>query len=123
MPLAAAYPVLKTSLVALLTPEIQTISEKAFKDAMTKFKEVSAKQSGNEGKDVFSDAVSQAAIVFSTEMLKLGDKIGGIVADQVNTYSLQALITVPPGALIVGAGGGPAPVAGSVTTPSIAVVS
>lgn len=122
MPLSVAYPVLKTSLVALLTPEIQTISEKAFKDAMTKFKEVSSKQTGNEGKDVFSDAVNQAALVFSAEMLKLGDKIGGIVADQVNTYTLQALITVPPGALIVGAGGGPVPVSGAVTTPSIATI-
>ena len=122
MPLATSYPILKTSLVALLTPEIQTISEKAFKDAMTKFKEVASKQTGNEGKDVFSDAVAQASLSFSTEMMKLGDKIGNIVADQVNTYSLTALITIPPGQVVTGIAG-TFPVVAAVTTPIVGIVT
>jgi hypothetical protein len=122
MPLATSYPVLKTSLISLLTPELQTISEKAFKDAMTKFKEVSSQQTGNEGKDVFKDAVDQASLVFSSEMLKLGEKIGTIVADQVNIYSLTALITIPPGQVVTGIAG-TFPVVAAVTTPMIGIVT
>jgi hypothetical protein len=123
MPLAAAYPIMKSAIEAAITPKILSISKDAFAEAMEAMKDVSAKENeGNEGKDVFSSALDAAADAFSSKMSELGKEIAGAVADQVNTYTTQALITVPPGALVVTAGS-PAAQAGSVTTPAIAVIS
>ena len=123
MPLATAYPIMKAGIAATITPKILSTSREAFADAMGAMKDVSELQnSGNSGMDVFDLAIEAAALVFSVKMSELGKEIASAVADQVNTYTAQALITVPPGALVVTAGS-PAAQAGSVTTPAIAVIS
>lgn len=133
MPLSVAAPLLKTKLSTDFKNsrnKFKSQSKIAFKEAMTKFKEESAKAKPNQDgliSDVFTPAIEAASEVFMNQMDQaygdLFENLGETIAVEVDKYVKQALITVPPGQLVVGAGGGPAPVAGSVTTPGIATIA
>jgi hypothetical protein len=108
---------LKAGIQAQLEPLIQQHTKKAFLDAMKKFKDVSSEQTGNTGKDVFSNANSQAADVFSNLMKKLAEDIAITVSTNVDIFVRTATIIVPPG-IAVAVAGSPAAQTGASVAPS-----
>jgi len=106
---------LKAGIQGQLEPLITTHTQKAFYDAMKKFKEVSAQQTGNTGVDVFDNANSQASQVFSDVMKKLAEDIASTVSTNVDLFVKSATIIIPPGQVVV-AGAPPGP--GTATAPS-----
>ena len=86
-----------------LEPAFEEKGKTALEKAMKKFKEVSEGQnSASEPTDVFSDAVSQASAEFGKEFKKLA----GDIATEVDSYIKSAIIIIPPGIPVVGAGAG-----------------
>lgn len=111
---------LKIAIKSGIEPKIQEKTKTAFKKAMEKFREESTKSIGTNGSiDVFSTAVEAASTIFSDEMKKLAEDISTTISNEVDTYIKSATIIVPPGQLIAGIGGGPAPVSGSTIEPSL----
>lgn len=97
-------PTLESGIKSALEPLFSNHTNKAFYDAMEKFIEVSSKQQGNTGVDVFNDANTQAAKVFSEEMMLLADDIAKVISDQVDTYIKSATIIVPSGQAVATTG-------------------
>jgi hypothetical protein len=91
-------PSLKTALKSGIEPKIAEKTKIAFKKAMEKFREESAKAVGTNGStDVFSTAVEAASTVFSNEMKKLAEDLSTTISNEVDTYIKSATIIVPPG--------------------------
>lgn len=106
--------VIQAGIMADLTPIIQTKSQKAFKDAMTKFKEVAAQGGTN---DVFANAAAQSSVVFGNVMKELAKEIADSVSTHVDTYTKAITVIVPPGQVVATAGT-PAAQTGATTAPS-----
>jgi hypothetical protein len=134
MPLSVAKPLLENALNAEFTKSRSNFKDQskiAFVQAMTKFKTESADlaKPDKDGKivgDIFTPAINAASEVFMTQMDKAyGDifqNLGKLIATEVDKYVMQALITVPPGQVVVTAGS-PAAQTGSTTTPTTAKIS
>jgi hypothetical protein len=91
-------PNLKSALKNGIEPKIQDKTKIAFKKAMEKFREESAKAVGSNGStDVFSTAVEAASTVFSNEMKKLAEDLSTTISNEIDSYIKSATIVIPPG--------------------------
>jgi hypothetical protein len=109
--------VLKSGIQLGLEPLIFAKTQSSFKAAMAKFKEVSEKQTGNEGKDVFNAANTAASLEFANNMKQLANDIAMVVSTNVDAYIKTATIIIPPGIAVTTAGS-PAAQAGASIAPS-----
>ena len=130
MPLSTAAPTLQTNLNKAFSDsrtQFKSLTKTAFELGLMKFQDKLASGfSVGDAKSTINTAISEAAQVFSDEMDKAFNdsfkNLGGTIAAEVNTYVLSALITVPPGQVVVTAGT-PAAQTGSTTTPTTAIIS
>lgn len=104
MPLVAST--LKSGIQGQLEPLILAHTQKAFFDAMEKFRDVAAQQTGNTGIDSFSNANAQASQVFSNLMKKLAEDIAITVSTNVDIFVKSGTVNVLVNGVTVG---GPAP--------------